>query len=62
MGARRERVFFGEDDTALSRSPGEPMPAWRSFAHCSMPNDVNLILARHRTEALGRALGERRGR
>jgi putative transposase len=61
LPARRERMFLGEDDTALlSRSPGEPTPqawAWRSFAYCLTPNHVHLILVPERKEALGRALG-----
>jgi hypothetical protein len=41
-GARRERVFFGEDDDALYRdllaSQCRRDGAWRSFAYCLTPN------------------------
>ncbi len=60
-GARRERVFFGDDDYELyrdllaSRRRKHGVACW---ATCLMPNPVHLILVPDREEALARALGE----
>ena len=63
-GARRERVFFGEDDYALyrdllaSQCRKHGVTVW---AYCLKPNYVHLILVPDPEEALGRALGRRTG-
>ena len=65
-GARRERVFVGEDDDALYRDLLASQCRKRGAAvFCLVPltpNHVHLILVPDRKEALGRALGERRRR
>ena len=62
-GARRERVFFGEDNGALCRELLASQCRKRGVAVVCLlltPDHVHLILVPDRAEALGRALGERR--